>query len=53
MLFTVKEKSERKILNKMEPDIDIRGTPKTISIHVLVLDTLFVLDLCFLVNKWS
>ena len=43
MLFTVKNKSTRKMLKKRGPRIDPRDTPKTISIHVLYELSILVL----------
>ena len=42
MLFTIKNKSAKKMLNKREPSIDLWRRPKTISIHVLY--ELFILE---------
>ena len=47
----MENKSTRKMLNKSVASIDLWGTPKTISIHVLY--ELLILVLCFLFNKYS
>ena len=44
----MKKKSARKMSNKRRPSINLWGSPKTISIHVLY--ELFTLAFCFLLN---